>query len=285
MHRRDIMLGLAAAPAIAACGMPGQPPVTQGDLNSASFAGYQPLDPLEVKVRNAPTSASQRRSRILDALPDETMRMAVGEYKAGVGLSYGPAKLSVAGGQYIVTIDYGKSATFGKAVRVNAAAPAEPQAQPQAQPQTRRRVEVAQSSGSGRTPVVANAVIPVYVGVGLRLTARLTTLKSGINLGNLIVIGAEAEANALSGTLVVQTLGVSGETISTALPMPNELSQASIQNAIQALGTMKAKLYDNNTRIEPRVVGLYNPNDSGTTDLTDVVEELLRVPLELTLPA
>ena len=281
MNRRDIMLGLAAAPAIAACGGFGQPPVTQGDLNSANFAGYQPLDPLEVKVRNAPTNAAQRRARILDALPDETMRMAVGEYRAGIGLSYGPAKLSVAGGQYIVTIDYGKSATFGKAVQVNIVS----QSETQAQPTTRRRVEVARGAGSGRAPVEANAVIPVYVGVGLRLTARLTTLKSGINLGNLIAIGAEAEANALSGTLVVQTLGVSGETISTALPMPNELSQASIQNAIQALGTMKAKLYDNNTRIEPRVVGLYNPNDSGTTDLTDVVEELLRVPLEMTLPA
>src|SRR5690606_32243655 len=98
----------------------------------------------------------------------------------------------------------------------------------------------------------ADVIVPVYVGVGLRLTANITVLKGEVNLGNLFAIGGEASSEKISGTLVVQTLGISGKTISASIPMPSEINSTTIQNAILALGTIKAVMYENDTRITPR---------------------------------
>ncbi len=175
------------------------------------------------------------------------MRIAVGKIDINGNITYGPMVLSAANSRYVVVVDYVKSNTHPLFVKKGAT----------------------RSDGSYIATIVkdsnsADVSVPVYIGVGLRLTAILNTTKGKINLGNLIAIGAAAQANELAGTLVVQTLGITGENISTALPIPSDISAASIQNAIQSMGTMKAKLYDSKTHIEPRVVGVYN-NIGGTT--------------------
>jgi hypothetical protein len=228
---------------------------SRSDAPPESSYGYQPLDPAPTKIQpigadGKPVSAAQpTREEILGALPDETMRLAIGKIDSSGKISYGPASISASNSQYVVTIDYVKSNTVAFFVKKEA---------------------LPGSTGSFRVTLLpsakeADSSVPVYVGVGLRLTANLTTNESGINLGNLLAIGAAAQANKLSGTLVLQTLGITGENISTALPIPSEISIASIQNAIQAIGTMKAKLYDSKTVIQPRVVAVYNTlgGDSG----------------------
>ena len=80
---------------------------------------------------------------------------------------------------------------------------------------------------------------------------------------DLFGLGVAASSGKVSGTLVVQTLGVSGEGISALLPMPSELNQTTIQNSIVALGSIKSKMYDAKTVLAPRVLGFYN-NIGGT---------------------
>ena len=58
-----------------------------------------------------------------------------------------------------------------------------------------------------------------------RLTATPTTTQSGIRLGNLIAIGAAAQANALSGTSVVQILGSCGDISLPSLRLPYPLTR------------------------------------------------------------
>jgi len=240
-------------------------PSTQGDLQNAVAYGYQPLDPAPVKV----TLEGQCGS-ILDALPDETMRMAIGKVDASGNITFGPASLSAANGRYMVIIDYVKSDT--KPIFIIRSENED------------STIKITPLSEQKRND--ANMAVPVYVGVGMRLTANLTTREANIDLGNLVAIGAAAQANTLSGTMVIQTLGVSGENISTALPIPNDISMASIQNSIQSLGTMKAKLYDTTkTTIHPRVVGLYNNLGGGRETVNRFISTVFTTPIELKVPA
>ena len=195
---------------------------------------YRPLDPLKAKVMRPPKNPEVPASncRILEMLPDETVRLAIGRVEASGGVSYGVAKIGVKGERYVTILDYLKSDTI-TVPEIKEAADGE-----------------ATSAVPSRTPV------PTYVGVGLRLTANFAVTEGSVDLGNLIAIGAAAQAKQIIGTLVVQSLGLSGKNVE--LPIPSDISPSSIQHALVAIGTIKSKIYDDETQISPRVVGTYD---------------------------
>ena len=118
--------------------------------------------------------------------------------------------------------------------------------------------------------------LPLYVGVGLRLTANVSVISGSVNLSSLSALAAAAEADALSGSLIVQTLGVSGKQVAATLPLPSEIDQSTVQNAILALGSIKAILYDApNTRTKARVIGFYNPISGGGPELVNGIVSAL----------
>ena len=112
----------------------------------------------------------------------------------------------------------------------------------------------------------------------MRLAADIRALKSGIALTSLGAIAAEAEASALSGTLTVQTLGISGKSIATTLPLPSKLDQTTVENGIMALATARAIIYsdDGDVYTVPRVVGLYSPVGSDPRLINAIYSELAR---------
>jgi hypothetical protein len=174
--------------------------------------------------------------------------------------------LAAANSNYVVTVDYLKSNTVALS-----------------------RAEILERDGLVRVQVGdasrAEDSIPVYVGVGLRLTANIRTSSGRINLGDLISIGAAAKEDRLSGTLVIQTLGITGENISTALPIPTEISPSSIQNAILAIGTIKSKMYDNKITIQPRVVGFYKNVGGDISAVNAIISSLSTKPIGLPVEA
>ncbi|MCG9545657.1 hypothetical protein L1D37_18125 [Vibrio sp. Isolate33] len=87
----------------------------------------------------------------------------------------------------------------------------------------------------------ADVIISTYIGIGLRLTASIQVKKGNVDLGSLFALGATAESNQISGSLVIQTLGISGESISSIMLMPSEISRTTIPNANLASGAMKEK--------------------------------------------
>lgn len=121
--------------------------------------------------------------------------------------------------------------------------------------------------------------IPVYVGVGLRVTADVSDIKGSANLTGLSVIGMEAEAKNIRGSLVVQTLGVNGKSISAALPINNDLNLTTTQNAVSAIGAIKALLYEDETEIKVRVVGLYLPFPGGEALVNAIISEMAQEPI------
>jgi hypothetical protein len=213
------------------------PPTIGATLEGPTY-GYRPLDPLTAKLEHS-EKTPVTNCRILELLPDETMRLAIGQVDISGNISYGLAKAGVQGNRYVVILDFIKSDTKTLA-----------------------------SSGPGAGTATVTHV-PAYVGIGLRLSANLIVNQGNVDLGNLIAIGAAAQAKQVSGTLVIQTLGISGESVDAALPIPSEISTASIQNALVAIGTMKSKIYDDKTSLSPRLVGIYNVfgNDSKAFDV------------------
>ncbi|GAB7539921.1 hypothetical protein [Burkholderia sp. 3C] len=271
---RLTVLACVVSTLYACSGFQIQVPTNSSTTSGAdSSYGYQPLDPVSTTVQ--PTDVQGRcvtgrptRDELLGALPDETMRLAIGKIDASGKVTYGPTSISASNSQYVVTIDYVKSNTVAFFVKKDDPSPTS----------NGFTVRVVDSYEK------ADSSVPVYIGIGLRLTANLTTSAAGINLGNLLAIGAAAQANKLSGTLVLQTMGVTGENISTALPVPTEISVASIQGAIQAIGTMKAKLYDSKTLIQPRVVAVYNTLGGGTTTINGFIASVLGQVPRLNVP-
>ena len=124
----------------------------------------------------------------------------------------------------------------------------------------------------------------MYVGVGLRLIASVTVRKGSVNLSSLGVLAADAQAGKVTGTLVVQTLGITGKSVSTSLPLPSDLNQTTIQNAIVSLGSIKAILYDKNTDVDPRVVGIYDPVGGGQQVVNGIISVLASNPINWNRP-
>ena len=80
------------------------------------------------------------------------------------------------------------------------------------------------------------------VGIGIRITAFVKTKKAGIDLGSLYAIGVAAENKQLSGTLTMETMGITGEAITPLIPIPSKIDVSSIQNALQAAAAIKSKM-------------------------------------------
>lgn len=288
-------------------------PKTPGE--KASNYGYVPLDPLAINQDDSADSCREQGVAlesvpILEALPDLAVRFAVADIDASGGLTFGPSKSTVSGGAYRAVLDYVnvdaipvnfRIRKFVADIAIDASgeakltskpypvAPSMP-TRPELQRVTGYEVHLVEKSAPRASATDADVgfedvSIPIYVGVGLRLSADIRALKGNLNLSGLGAIGAEAEASALTGTLTVQTLGVNGKTIAVALPLPNKLDQTTIEAAILAIGSSRAMLYTSTTDklgndpvvATPRVVGLYSPIGADPTLVNGIYSELARV--------
>jgi hypothetical protein len=81
-------------------------------------------------------------------------------------------------------------------------------------------------------------------GIRVRLNVELLNIKSNLNLASLIGIGIAASTGKVKGKLNVEVLGISGSAITNALPLPAELSEESIIDALQAISNIKSRIYD-----------------------------------------
>lgn len=224
------------------------------DAERKNSYGYFPIDPLPVQLMPLNQKEPFDNLSILNSLPDETMRIAIGTVSKAGKVTFGPAAISVQDSNYIVILDY---------IKFNTGL-------------------IKQSTSASKEAAARS--YPVYIGVGLRLTANITAKEDGVNLGNLFGLGADVKSDKVTGTLVVQTLGLSGEGVSSIIPIPSEINATTIQNAIMAIGAIKSKMYDNKTRVSPRIVGIYNSFDYSPDYLMGVISNLLneKQPLVIT---
>lgn len=106
--------------------------------------------------------------------------------------------------------------------------------------------------------------VPVYIGIGLRLRANVTVKKGEVNLSNLTALTAAVESGDATGTMSVQTIGISGRAARTSLLLLDKIDMTTIQNAIQVLASIKASIELEDTTITPRIVGFHNTIGAGS---------------------
>ena len=264
-----------------------------------SSYSYIPLDPLPVITQPGPNcdAANLHFKGVLESLPDQAVRIAVGQYDASGTLVFGPGKVGVVGKSYQIVLDYISVDTTNVPVYIERTLPLTEADKDKhvvsvyddtipgrtvyrVHRDPESDVEIGSRKGIGKEQKLGDLItIPVYVGVGLRLTASVTVTKGTANLSSLGAIAADAEAGKLTGSLIVQTLGITGKSVATSLPLPSELNQTTIQNAILSLGSIKAVLYDPTTLISPRVVGIYNPIGGGQEVVNGIISVLSSDPI------
>ena len=245
-------------------------PVTPGDpLNAASY-GYTPIDPVPARIDSALTQGNS----ITRVLTDETIRLAIGSINGFANVTYGKDYVGYRGKRYLVILDYIKYTTIPYTVNVW-------------RDTTRLHIRYLTTGDPTVNPPYDDnniifgetSTLPLYIGVGLRITADVTVNTDSLNL-ELFGLGVAASANRANGTLVVQTLGVSGENISPLLPLPSKLNETTIENAIVSLGTIKAKIYEPATILAPKVLGFYNNIGGVGLELTtNVISSILTQPI------
>lgn len=270
---------------------------------------YIPVDPFSVKTVSADSCDELSRhnrivpngadsvafSSLLRSLPDNAVRMSIERFDTSGNITYGPGGIGVKGESYRVTVDYINADTTNIPLWISRSS----------QEYKRRETNVAKlfsfasekyTPGSelyvvSRTKPEVESIdryaeynIPVYVGIGLRVTANVDIVKGNANISGLGAIGAESEAERLKGSLVVQTLGVNGKSIAAALPIQSELNRTTAQNAIVAVGSIKALLYEKDTVVSPRVVGIYLPFPGGKSLVNAIISELSKERIEWKRP-
>jgi hypothetical protein len=255
-----------------------------GDLSNAPSYGYTPVDPLPAYVDSVSYQNNKYISKYLlnfngdDPLvglfSDETIRIATASVSVNGNITFLTSSLGIKDSTYLIILDYIKYATQPLVASVGKDA--------QGNNIVRNAFLYGTNSNFFRdSTITGKAVIPLYVGFGLRITATLKVVSGQVNLGNLFGVGVSGSAGQVTGTLVVQTLGITGPDISALIPMPSDLNSTTIQNAILSLGSIKAKFYEHSTILSPRVVGFYNTigGKNGSSVVNSVISNSFSRPI------
>jgi hypothetical protein len=205
-----------------------------------NFRGFEPIDPMEYAqeigtVVNGKTVYKSpwllTKDEILSFLVNETVIVSVGQFNSDGQLGYGTASFSMKNSNYQVTMDYMKFATSAESF------------------------DTVSNTIAGYT----------RVGVGLRIIANITSFEAGINLGDLFAIGLAAKANKISGTLMLEVIGIKSKDITNVLPLPSEINQSTIQSAMQAMATIKSKIYEQGTDLYPQIMAIKGENQNNNS--------------------
>lgn len=103
-------------------------------------------------------------------------------------------------------------------------------------------------------------------GAGLRVTANISTVDGGINVSGLSNLAVEAKASRLSGTLLVDVIGISSTDILNLIPLTAEIDQSSITAVLQALASIKTKILDNETVLTPYLISIRKLSDDSNLE-------------------
>lgn len=303
--KRAMAFGVAAL-CLSGCATWDRAMAPQGLPSSSgeALSGYTyiPIDPFPVTTTagaGCGTSSPFVEGDLLDALPDNAVRMLVEQFDVDGNVTYGASKVTAKNQAYRVTVDYINADTINFAAEITKYMRSRTTGKPEqvdlfsndligyvagSDSYVVNRIDAAKLASFAQTPEKHAFNIPVYIGVGLRVSANVLVVGGSANISGIGVIGAEAEAERLRGSLVVQTLGINGKAVASALPIQSELNRTTAQNAIVAVGSIKALLYGKETVVSPRVVGLYLPFPGGKPLVNSLISEMSKKAVEWPKP-
>ncbi len=241
---------------------------TEGDPSIAFNSGYQPLDPFPISISSiclddkTKTGLTQSQSKenllkVLEKALDQKMKIAIGQFDANGALNFNPITSgSYKTSTYVLILDYTITTTVPYTIRYSQNADGTYNLLPGANDTNMPK----EKDANGREYI--QTAIPVYIGVGIRVTATITSKNGNVSF-SLASIGAQADAKEIKGNIAIQTIGLSSDQITAAIPIPSDISTSTVQNILTAVGTIKSKIHDAQTEKIPRVLGFYNSVGGG----------------------
>lgn len=310
---------------LAGCQTTGISDLTFLQTKAEQLAGYTyvPLEPSRVIISPLEDGSKLTKARLLNALPDNSIRIATRQIGATSDTNIAPIGLNTgtAGNTYEVIIDYITADTvnvkfFGywqpfnydvegnitrraSGIREFSKFPKNTPAK-SGTPGTRwelviyARESLLRKDPSGRPPLIGitdgqvEAIfnddlqktstrveefiefeptehrtlnefhVPVYAGVALRLTINVTVLRGEVHFTGLSAITTAVEAERATGSMTVQTIGITGTTPRNSLQIISSIDDTAIVAAVSDLAAVKASIETDSTVISPRIVGFHN---------------------------
>jgi len=243
--------------------------------------GYIPLTGLSVDQNRKADSCKENPEwkPILQALPNITSRFALANIQANGTISFGASQTTVEGQRYRAVVDYINVDTVPFTVAISAVI------DEKTVPLSKALRDVEQDPSlfissynldfvgqyeekTARETFENNeqsiVTFPVYVGIGMRLTAEIDALKGKVSLSGLSAIAAEASAGKLTGFMTSEMIGINGSAIAVSLPIPSKIDQTTVESGILAIGASRAAFLapdrdPKEVTLTPQVVGLYSP--------------------------
>jgi hypothetical protein len=295
-------------PLMLSCGVRGAE--TPGE--QVSGYTYVPVDPLPVLTTRAPSCTSDAKFQLfLDSLSDNAVRTSIEKFDAKVGATYVSGSSTVKGEMYRITSDYVNTDTVSVRLWIKKEVPVwnataklneynvtslfgfeedDSDGRPrytvkrpipaEAPLSEKRQLQQSDSQLEGFEEVY----IPIYIGIGLRLTARVTSVESKVDVAGLQAVGFAAEARRVRGTLTAQTIGLNSEKISDVLPIQSDLNATTVGAATIAIASVKGLVRKADTVAAPRVVGFYLPFASDQSLVNAIISALSQAPIEWARP-
>lgn len=103
-------------------------------------------------------------------------------------------------------------------------------------------------------PATKTKVGDARVGVGLRLTATITTTTADINLGSLLALGVAANLKQVKGTMSVDSIGIRIAGSGGPILSNTTIDETSIQKTLEAIAVIQSKIADQTTHLDPQVL-------------------------------
>lgn len=94
------------------------------------------------------------------------------------------------------------------------------------------------------------------VGVGLRLTADVTTNTANIDLGSLMALGIAANSKKLQGTMRVDSIGIRLENDSGIMLSNTKIDETGVLKTLETLAIVQSKIANEGTYLEPHVLSV-----------------------------
>ena len=101
--------------------------------------------------------------------------------------------------------------------------------------------------------------------------SNINALKSNIDISSLVAIGKAASEGAISGSVGYEILGVESKEITAIIPINSEITSTINQVFLQAIGVVKGKIYDTDTRLYPQVIAVKHTG----CDVKTITENLI----------
>ncbi|MGE5048252.1 MAG: hypothetical protein ACM3PC_06770 [Deltaproteobacteria bacterium] len=289
-------LRIAAASALCACSWSSKSTRTQAEERSGY--NYVPIDPMPaVEESPACDTSKQRLLGVIESLPDSAVRTLVEQVDESGNVKFGAGMISEKGSAFRVTVDFINTTTVSVPFLIKKTAEIYGDKNHTRETislweETKGRYAIgseryvvfrqestifrlqSKAASSANINEFTPINIPVYVGLGIRVKSAGTTLAGNVDISGLAAIGFQAEAKTITGSLVAQTLGISGKSVTSALPLHSDLNMTATTDAIGAAGSIKAQLFSSDTVVSPRVVGFYLPLVADVALINAVVSAL-----------